>query len=76
MFKKSKNKATEDKQNKKNKEPKKPLKVLFKSYWDAAGAEMTDFKKNDAKSFFKWILAYFLIALFSLILLIQVKIEI
>ena len=69
MFKKSKNKATEDKQNKKNKEPKKPLKVLFKSYWDAAGAEMTDFKKNDAKSFFKWILAYFLIALFSLILL-------
>lgn len=51
MFKKSKNKATEDKQNKKNKEPKKPLKVLFKSYWDAAGAEMTVLKRTMLRVF-------------------------
>lgn len=69
MFKKSKDKKTEESHKKLRKEPRPPFKIRVRDAWKTAGAEMKAFKKNDAKSFGKWLLVYFLFALFSLLLL-------
>ncbi|MFR1517624.1 MAG: LTA synthase family protein [Clostridia bacterium] len=69
MFKKSKSKTPPAEQEQKAKEQRLPFKARFTTYWEEARTEMTDFKRNSAKSFAKWLLVYVSFALFSLLLL-------
>lgn len=69
MLKKSRSKTAPDQEADKNGEAKLPFKIRIRACWEAAEREMTDFRQNSAKSFGKWLLVYFLFALFSLLLL-------
>ena len=69
MLRKSRSKTAPNQEAGKDGAEKLPFKTRIKACWEAAGREMTDFRQNSAKSFGKWLLVYFLFALFSLLLL-------
>ena len=69
MLRKSRSKTAQNQEAGKDGAEKLPFKTRIKACWEAAGREMTDFRQNSVKSFGKWLLVYFLFALFSLLLL-------